>query len=71
MAPQGYNPQGWGMPSYGQQQQWGGPPSQGGGDASNQSSAPVAAPAATAGGVGVNSSSGQPDYSVQWAEYYR
>lgn len=45
------------MPAY--QQQWG-TPSQGT-DSSQQAS----------GGVQMNPSTGQPDYSLQWAEYYR
>lgn len=58
MAPQGYNPQSnWGVPGY-QQQQWG----------AQQSSDPVAAQPQQ---VGVNPATGQPDYSLQWAEYYR
>lgn len=66
MAPQAYNPQGWGsMPQY--QQQWGPPQQQAGPDAN------VAAAAAPGGGgqVQVNPQTGQPDYSLQWAEYYR
>lgn len=69
MAPQGYNPQGWGMPSYGQQQ-WGGPP-QGGADTSNQSNPAAGAPAAPNPAVGMSQGSGPPDYSLQWADYYR
>ncbi|XP_050305974.1 far upstream element-binding protein 2-like isoform X2 [Anthonomus grandis grandis] len=71
MAPQGYNPQGWGMPNYGQQQQqqWGGAPSQGGDASNGQNAAPPSG--APSGPVQMNPSSGQPDYSLQWAEYYR
>lgn len=58
MAPQGYNPQGWGMPTY--QQQWGAPNQGSDGQQANQ-----------AAQVQVNPSTGQPDYSLQWAEYYR
>ncbi|KAJ8923975.1 hypothetical protein NQ315_006751 [Exocentrus adspersus] len=60
MAPQGYNPQGggWGVPNY--QQQWGS------GQPQNNEPAP-----AQPGPVQVNPSTGQPDYSLQWAEYYR
>lgn len=57
MAPQAYNPQGWGMPAY--QQQWGAPTQ--GAEGVQQPGAPVS----------VNTSTGQPDYSLQWAEYYR
>lgn len=57
MAPQGFNPQGWNMPAY--QQQWGAPSQ--GADTQQQQ----------AGGVQMNPSTGQPDYSLQWAEYYR
>lgn len=57
MAPQGFNPQGWGMPGY--QQQWGGPGQ--GADSSQQANPSVQ----------VNPATGQPDYSLQWAEYYR
>ncbi|KAL1513594.1 hypothetical protein ABEB36_002988 [Hypothenemus hampei] len=77
MAPQGYNPQGWGMPSYGQQQQqqqqWSGHQNQGGVDVNNQNPAVAGnqAGAAAAVGVNVNPQTGQPDYSLQWAEYYR
>ncbi|XP_030761086.1 far upstream element-binding protein 3 [Sitophilus oryzae] len=73
MAPQGYNPQGWGgMPNY-PQQQWG---QQGQGDVSGQSNTgPAQGPpqggAGGGAGVQVNPSTGQPDYSLQWAEYYR
>ncbi|XP_056647054.1 far upstream element-binding protein 1 isoform X3 [Diorhabda carinulata] len=67
MAPQSYNPQnnwalqgaggGGGTPGGGyQQQQWGGQPQ--GGDSQPAPGAPV-------------NPSGQPDYSMQWAEYYR
>lgn len=56
MAPQGYNPQNWGMPSY--QQQWNTP--QQGADAPTQQNT-----------MQVNPTTGQPDYSLQWAEYYR
>lgn len=56
MAPQGFNPQGWNMPAY--QQQWG-TPTQG-----------TDAPQQTAN-VQMNPATGQPDYSLQWAEYYR
>lgn len=58
MQPQGYNPQGWGVPNY--QQQWGAPGQ--GGDASSQGGGSQ---------VQMNPSTGQPDYSMQWAEYYR
>lgn len=58
MAPQGFNPQGWNMPGY--QQQWGGP---------TQSSDNQQQPAT--GEVQMNPATGQPDYSLQWAEYYR
>lgn len=59
MAPQGYNPQGgWGVPNY--QQQWG----------SGQPQSNEPAPTQP-GQVQVNPSTGQPDYSLQWAEYYR
>lgn len=68
MAPQGYNPQGWGMPNYGQQQQWGQPQNQGGGDGASNAGA-----GAPPGGAvpNVNPATGQADYSLQWAEYYR
>jgi far upstream element-binding protein len=56
MAPQGYNPQNWGMPAY--QQQWNTPTP--GADAPAQTNT-----------MQVNPSTGQPDYSLQWAEYYR
>ncbi|CAG9837320.1 unnamed protein product [Diabrotica balteata] len=71
MAPQNYNPQNsWGMQGgggggvggaggYQQQQQWGGQPQ----GADSQSGQPNK--------VQVNPSTGQPDYSMQWAEYYR
>ncbi|XP_066142833.1 far upstream element-binding protein 3 isoform X2 [Euwallacea fornicatus] len=68
MAPQGYNPQGWGMPNYGQQQQWGGPQGQGGDNNQNSAAGGVPAPGGAPGNV---NPSGQPDYSLQWAEYYR
>lgn len=73
MAPQGYNPQGWGVPNYGQQQQWGGHQGQGGGDtnAQNQAAGGGVNVGPPGGSVGVNPSTGQPDYSLQWAEYYR
>lgn len=58
MAPQGYNPQSnWGVPG-GYQQQWGA--GQGGDQVPPQQPQ-----------VNVNPGSGQPDYSLQWAEYYR
>lgn len=57
MAPQAYNPQGWGVPAY--QQQWGGP-----GQGSDGQQPP-------GGGPVVNNAAGQPDYSLAWAEYYR
>lgn len=57
MAPQGFNPQSWNMPTY--QQQWGAPSQ--GTDNSQQATT----------GVQMNPSTGQPDYSLQWAEYYR
>ncbi|KRT81854.1 K Homology domain containing protein [Oryctes borbonicus] len=60
MAPQGYNPQGWGVPGY--QQQWGAPAPAQGSDASAQNGAP---------GVQMGQTGTQPDYSLQWAEYYR
>lgn len=41
-------------------QQWGGPNQ--GNDAASQAANPS---------VSMNTSSGQPDYSLQWAEYYR
>jgi far upstream element-binding protein len=70
MAPQGYNPQNWSMPGAQQQPQWGGMPYAPGGqnpgqpgDVSQAQMNPGAA-ASTAG-------AGQPDYSLQWAEYYR
>lgn len=59
MAPQGYNPQGWGVPGY--QQQWGAPAPSQGSDASAQNGAPVQ----------MSQAGAQPDYSLQWAEYYR
>ncbi|KAI4467925.1 kh domain containing rna binding protein [Holotrichia oblita] len=59
MAPQGYNPQGWGVPGY--QQQWGAPTPAQGSEATAQNGAPV-----QMGQAGT-----QPDYSLQWAEYYR
>ncbi|CAH1164508.1 unnamed protein product [Phaedon cochleariae] len=63
MAPQGYNPQNnWGVPQGGyqqQQQQWGGQQ-----QPNDGSQAPP-------GQVQMNPSTGQPDYSMQWAEYYR
>ncbi|CAG9853562.1 unnamed protein product [Phyllotreta striolata] len=62
MAPQGYNPQNnWGMQAgnYQQQQQWGGQPQ----GAESQQAPPNS--------VQMNPSTGQPDYSMQWAEYYR
>nr|CAI5831447.1 unnamed protein product [Callosobruchus analis] len=53
---------GWGMPSgYQPQQQWGG--QGGGGDAPGSQQQPSS--------VQVNPGTGQPDYSMQWAEYYR
>ncbi|CAH1979711.1 unnamed protein product [Acanthoscelides obtectus] len=53
---------GWGMPGgYQPQQQWGG--QGGGGDAPGGQQQPSS--------VQVNPSTGQPDYSMQWAEYYR
>lgn len=58
MAPQGFNPQGWNMPAY--QQQWGAPTQ--GADAGPQQAA---------GAVPMNAATGQADYSLQWAEYYR
>lgn len=57
MAPQGYTPQNWGMPAY-QQQQW-----------NAQTPATEAPPQNNQ--MQVNASAGQPDYSLQWAEYYR
>lgn len=57
MAPQGFNPQGWGVPAY--QPQWGAP-TQG-----------TEGPPQQGGAVSVNPATGQPDYSLQWAEYYR
>lgn len=63
MAPQAYAPQSWGAPSY-QQQQWGMP-----GQNNDQVGQP--APGGGGGGVQMNPSTGQPDYSLQWAEYYR
>ncbi|XP_045467746.1 far upstream element-binding protein 1 isoform X3 [Harmonia axyridis] len=66
MAPQGYNPQGWGMPAYQQQQAPQQPPSQQWGNPSAQTPDQ---------GVGanpqMNPGTGQADYSMQWAEYYR
>lgn len=56
MAPQGYNPQNWGMPAY--QQQWNTP--------SQNADAPT-----QQNTMQVNPQTGQPDYSLQWAEYYR
>ncbi|XP_044263503.1 far upstream element-binding protein 1 isoform X2 [Tribolium madens] len=56
MAPQAYNPQNWGMPAY--QQQWNAP--------SQSADAPT-----QQNTMQVNPSTGQPDYSLQWAEYYR
>lgn len=59
MAPQGYNPQNnWGVPGGYQQQQWG----------AQQGGEQVAPPQQQ---VSVNPATGQPDYSLQWAEYYR
>ncbi|VEN42933.1 unnamed protein product [Callosobruchus maculatus] len=53
---------GWGMPGgYQPQQQWGG--QGGGGDAPGSQQQPSS--------VQVNPGTGQPDYSMQWAEYYR
>lgn len=57
MAPQGYTPQNWGMPTY-QQQQWNAP-------------TPAADAPVQNNQMQVNASAGQPDYSLQWAEYYR
>ncbi|KAF7281532.1 P-element somatic inhibitor isoform X2 [Rhynchophorus ferrugineus] len=73
MAPQGYNPQCWGGMSNFPQQQWG---QQAQSETGSQgSTGPVSGPvpggAAGAGNVQVNPSTGQPDYSLQWAEYYR
>ena len=58
MTPQSYTPQWGGMPNY--QQQWG-PPGGQGSDAAPQNGAPVQ----------MGQAQGQPDYSLQWAEYYR
>lgn len=59
MAPQGYNPQSnWGVPGGYQQQQWG-------------AQQPTEQVAPQPQQVSVNPSTGQPDYSLQWAEYYR
>lgn len=59
MAPQGYNPQSnWAVPGGYQQQQWNAP----------QGGEQVPPPQQQ---VNVNPSTGQPDYSLQWAEYYR
>ncbi|XP_018319791.1 far upstream element-binding protein 1 isoform X2 [Agrilus planipennis] len=64
MAPQGYNPQGWGAPAY--QQQWGAP---------HQSTDPSVAAGvqqnSNPNAVQMNPATGQADYSLQWAEYYR
>lgn len=57
MAPQGYTPQNWGAPAF--PQQWAVP-----GQPADNASQP-------ANPVQVNPSTGQPDYSLQWAEYYR
>ncbi|KAL3288459.1 hypothetical protein HHI36_002904 [Cryptolaemus montrouzieri] len=66
MAPQGYNPQGWGVPAYQQQQTQQQPPSQQWG-----APAPQAPDQGAAQAPQMNSGSGQADYSLQWAEYYR
>ncbi|KAK9883998.1 hypothetical protein WA026_004933 [Henosepilachna vigintioctopunctata] len=67
MAPQGYNPQGWGgIPTYPQQQTPQQPPSQQWG-----APAPQASDQPTPPNPQMNSGSGQADYSLQWAEYYR
>ncbi|XP_049818371.1 far upstream element-binding protein 3 isoform X3 [Aethina tumida] len=70
MAPQGYNPQGgWGgvqgyqQPQQQQQQQWSGP--------APGNDGPVGSGQQPGGGVQVNPATGQADYSLQWAEYYR
>ncbi|KAK4884682.1 hypothetical protein RN001_000953 [Aquatica leii] len=57
MAPQTYPPQNWGAPSF--QQQWNVP------TAGNEN------PPQTNPSVQLNPVTGQPDYSLQWAEYYR
>lgn len=61
--PTGYNPQGWGVPGF--QQQWNGPQQAGNGaDGGQQAGVP-------GGSVQMPGGAGQPDYSLQWAEYYR
>lgn len=57
MAPQNYPPQNWGAPTF--QQQWGVP------SATNEN------PPQSSTSVQLNPVTGQPDYSLQWAEYYR
>lgn len=57
MAPQSYAPQGWNTSGF--QQPWG-VTSQ-----NNENQTPATNP------VQVNPVTGQPDYSLQWAEYYR
>ncbi|XP_031335540.1 far upstream element-binding protein 2-like [Photinus pyralis] len=57
MAPQNYPPQNWGAPAF--QQQWG------------VQSVGNENPPQTSTSVQLNPVTGQPDYSLQWAEYYR
>ncbi|XP_022912971.2 far upstream element-binding protein 3 isoform X1 [Onthophagus taurus] len=64
MAPQGYNPQGWGSQGY--QQQWGNNPAPQGPEGGNNQNGNTNVP-----GMGGQNSGSQPDYSLQWAEYYR
>ncbi|XP_044747360.1 far upstream element-binding protein 1 isoform X2 [Coccinella septempunctata] len=65
MAPQGYNPQGWGMPTYQQQQTPQQPPTQQWGNPAAQT------PDQGVANPQMNPGAGQADYSMQWAEYYR
>lgn len=72
MAPQGYNPQNWGAPAAYQQQWQHGPAAQQP-DPSTAAAVAGGAPMGVqgTGPVQVNPQTGQPDYSLQWAEYYR
>lgn len=75
MAPQGYTPQGWGAPA-GYQQQWQHGPGAQQPDPQAAAGGMPGGPGGALGGmpptqVQVNPQTGQPDYSMQWAEYYR